>query len=160
MTDRVLRWVSTIALVLLVLDAARSIAALPSFLLHVPMVLSWGPAYILGYLLLPSTAAAIGDVSGVATLVISLQRQQWPWFVGALLCLVVHFYASLALAFSGGITSLYKLAGSAYSLGIYVMLYNLLALAPVVVLAVLYAWTRRRPVSDAAPVQPAPANHL
>jgi hypothetical protein len=160
MTDRVLRWASTIALVLLALEAARGIAALPPFLLHVPVVLTWGPGYILGYLLLPSTAAAIGDVSSVATLVICLQRTQWPWFVGALLGLVVHFYAGLALSFSSGITALYKLAGSAYSLGIYVMLYYLLALAPMVVLAVLYAWTRPRPVSGVAPVEPAPANHL
>jgi hypothetical protein len=154
MSDRVLRWVSTIALVLLALDAARSLAVLPSFPLHGPIVLSWGPAYFLGTLLLPTTATALGDVSGVATLVFCLQRKQWGWFVGALLCLMVYFYASLALAFAGGITALYRLAGSAFALGIYLTLYYLLALTPIVVLAAVYAWTRRRPVSDATAPSP------
>lgn len=145
MTDRMLRWLSAISLALLALNAARSLAALPSFPVHLGMVLDGGPAFIFGYAVLPLTTGAFGEVSGVATLLVSLQRKQWGWFGGALLCLVVHFYAGLVLSLSSGIGFLYKLAGSVYTLGIYVTLYSLLALAPIVVLAFVYTWTRHQP---------------
>ena len=146
-TDRVLRWLSAISLVLLVLVAAWHLGLVPSFPVHLPIVTAIGPEYILSYLLLPATATAVCDVTGVATFVVSMQRKQWTWFVGALICLVVHFYSGLALSFPAGIAFLYRLAGSAFALTNYVTLYDVLALTPIVVLAFAYAWTRRQPPS-------------
>jgi len=143
MTERVLRWLSATALIVLVLAAAWHIALLPSFVAHLPIGLGWGPAYVLGHLVLPTTAVAICEVAGVATLVVSLQRKQWGWFVGALLCLLPHFYASLVLAFPQGISFLYKLASSVYQLSIHLTLFSFLAVTPIVLLALVYAWTRR-----------------
>lgn len=152
MTDRVLRWLSAVSLVLLALDAAWNIGTLPSFAVHLPLVTGWGPQYILGDLVLPTTATSIGEVTGVATLVVSLQRRQWGWFSGALLCLAVYSYAGLALDFPASFNFLYRLTGGggAYFLRADVALYFVLALTPIVVLAVVYAWTRRQPATASA----------
>jgi hypothetical protein len=154
MTERVLRWLSATALTALVLVAAVNIGFLPSFVAHFPLGPGWGPAYVLGRLVLPTTAVAVCEVTGVATLVVSLQRKQWGWFVGALLCLLLHFYASLALAFPAGVNILYKLASSAYLLSIYLTLYTFLAVTPIALLALVYAWTRRYPPSASAATLP------
>jgi hypothetical protein len=147
--DRVQRWLSTISLVLLALDAAWALSALPRFAtLH--FVAGWGPAYLLGHLLLPPTAAAVCEVAGAATLVVSVQRKQWGWVIGAVLCLVVHYFGGLALSFPAAVKLLYTLASGAYLVGIYLTLYSILGLAPMAVLAAVYAWTRRQPASDAA----------
>jgi hypothetical protein len=152
MTDRVLRWLTASALVLLVLDAAWNIAALPPLVVHLPFVIAWGPGFILGYFLVPSTDSALCEVAGVATLVVSLQRKQWSWFVGALLCLVVQFYAGLLLDVPTGMNDLYKLAGSSiYSARTLLSLYFVLVRTPTVLLAFVYAWTRRSSaIADAA----------
>jgi hypothetical protein len=152
MTNRVLRWLFAVALGLLALDAAFNFNALPWFVAHFPMVIGWGPEYILGYLVLPTTATSIGEVTGVAALVVSLQRRQWGWFSGMLLCLVVANYAGLALEFPGSITVLSKLSGEAsvYYLTMAVRLYFVLALTPLVVLVGIYSWTRRQPAATTA----------
>lgn len=152
MADRVLRWLFAVALGLLALDAAFNINALPWFAAHFPMVIGWGPKYILGYLVLPTTATSIGEVTGAAALVVTLQRRQWGWFSGLLLCLLVANYASLALEFPGSITVLSKLSGEAsvYYLTMAVRLYSVMALTPLVVLVGIYAWTRRQPATTAA----------
>jgi hypothetical protein len=149
MTDRVLRWLSVVSLVLLALDAAWNLITLPTFVVHLPMVINWGPESILGYLVLPTTAASIGEVTGVATLVVSLQRRQWGWFSGALVCLVLSSYAGLAFDFPGSITFLYKLTGGGgvYFLRAGIALYFVLVLTPFVVVAAVYAWTRRQPAT-------------
>lgn len=160
MADRVLRWLSAISLVLLALDAAWNIGRLPMFAAHFPIVIGWGPAFVLGYLLLPATVTAICEVTAVATLVVSLQRKQLGWVVGTLLCLIVHFYAGLLLAVPGGLNGLYKLAGSSYSVATYMTLYYILVFTPIVVLAFVYAWTRRQPPNGVAAAGDAAATHL
>jgi hypothetical protein len=147
MTDRVLRLLSVVSLVLLALDATWNLITLPTFVVHLPLVTSIDPEYILGYLVLPTTATSIGEVTGVVTLVVSLQRRQWGWFSAALACLVAYSYAGLALDFPASITFLYKLTGEGgtYFLRAGVTLYYVLVLMPLVVLATVYAWTRRKP---------------
>ena len=70
-----------------------------------------GLAFVLCLLVLPPTVLALCEVTRVATLVVSLQRKQWGWFVGALLCLLLHRYANVALYFPQEYHFLYMLAG-------------------------------------------------
>jgi hypothetical protein len=151
MTDRVLRWLFAVALLLLALDATFNIDALPWFADHFTalgpsLVISWGPGFILVYQALPATAAFLGQVTGVAALVVSLQRRQWGWFSALLLALLVANYASLALNL-GVLSHLTGGASSVYSLTMAFQLYADLTHAPVVVVAGAYAWTRRQPAT-------------
>jgi hypothetical protein len=67
-----------------------------------------------------------------------------------LLCLVVSSYAGLPLDFPGGITFLSHLAGGGglYLLRAAVALSFVLALTPSVLVALVYAWTRRPPAAS------------
>ena len=158
MTGRVLRWLSAVALVLLVLDAGLNIVTLPWFAVHfnilrLPMVIGGVPQYIFGYQVLPTTAISIDEVTGVAILVVSLQRRQWGWFSGILLCLVVAFYAGLALELPAINTLISNLSGGGgeYTQAAAVQLYFALAYRPLVVVAGIYAWTRRLPTNLSMP---------
>ena len=154
MTDRVLRWLSAVALVLLVLDAVLKIVTLSSFAAHpmltLPLEAFKIPQYILGYQVLPTTAISMGEVTGIAVLVVSLQRRQWGWFSGMLLCLVVASYAGLGLDVPAITTLLSNLSGGGggYSQAAAVQLYFVVAYTPMVVLAGIYAWTRRQPAAS------------
>jgi hypothetical protein len=147
MTDRVLRWLSAISLVSLIVVAIVLVAGLE--INSVAILPTFGPtaAYIFTFVLLPNTADALGLVTGVATLVVSAQRRQWGWFAIILVCLTVYFYRGIWFFFpSFAITTLKALARD-LTASTLVRLFSLVsvvvALAPTVVVAFVYAWTRR-----------------
>ena len=140
MTNRVLRWLSTISLVLLALVVAWTFSPM-AWTWIVPPTTSVTYLYILGLVLLPTTVVAVCEITGVATLVVSLQRKHWGWFVGMLLCLIVHFYSGSALTLLG--INILNIFGSGSSV-LRVMLYGYLALTPLVVVVLIYIWTRRQ----------------
>lgn len=143
MTNRVLRWLSAISLVMLALVAAWMFASMTRILPSATIVpYPTFVAYILALVLLPTTVVAVCEVAGVATLVVSLQRKQWGWVVGTLLCLIVHFYGGSALTLPLGINILNIFGTSSYALR--VTLYSFLFVTPLVLVAFAYAWTRTR----------------
>ena len=143
MTNRVLRWLSALSLALVALEAAWLFGNAP--------VLLDARAYILSFVLLPYTAVAVSEVTGVAVLVVSLQRQQWGWFTGALLCLVFRFYAGVAVAFPASFRILHALAGGPLTMSSVLYLYEVVvSLSPIVLLALVYAWTRRQSATTSA----------
>jgi hypothetical protein len=71
-TDCVLRWFSSVSLVLLALYAAWSLSAMPLITSRLPLAPYSGTAYILGYLVLPVTVGAVCEVTSIVTLVVSV----------------------------------------------------------------------------------------
>jgi hypothetical protein len=148
MTDRVLRWLSAISLASLILVAVVLVAELevnPFYFLT-----SFGRIavyYILTFVLLPNTAHAFGLVTGVATLVVSAQRRQKGWFAIILVCLVVYFYSDVLYIFPSYVITTLNALGRGVTTSTLFRLLPLVnvvvALAPIVVAAFVYAWTRR-----------------
>jgi hypothetical protein len=143
MTDRVLRWLSSIALVLLLLFTALSLGTLPAYAARFELLQRWGTVYIVSFLLVPAAAGALCDVAGIATLVVTAQRKQWGWFAGMLICLAFHYFAGLTVDFPAGIIFRYMPIGGSLGLRALFTISSVVLLAPMLVLAFVYAWTRR-----------------
>jgi hypothetical protein len=125
---------------------------MPLITSRLPLAPYSGTAYILGNLVLPVTVGAVCEVTSIVTLGVSVQRRQWGGFAAGLLCLVVQYYASLAIDAPGGLSFAYRLFGYSFGLRSLVTIFSLVTGAPLVVFALAYAWTRRQPALSSASV--------
>lgn len=162
MTDRALRVTSLIAVILLAINAIWLLLpwALPwvstTFGLDPVLAPSSMAASLLTYQILPSSSVALGLVSGMIVLVISAQRRQWAWFTGAIICLIVYFYADILLSVPWFIQAAFEANRGSLTPGLYVRFVTFyssaLIVAPLVILALVYAWTRRHATTTSASV--------
>jgi hypothetical protein len=163
MTNRVLRWLSAIALVMLTLVVVWIVSTPPQsgpqFVpVPPPIHLSFVQRAAITITILPYTTAAVCLLSGLITLVVSSQRKQWGWFAGAVICFAVYLYGSMLpvnYSAEGWISTWIRPFLGAHAVevlntGLFFLYTFVLVVAPMAILALVYAWPQRKPAPAAS----------
>lgn len=159
MTNRVLRWLSALSLVMLTLEVVWIVAdPRPHFVaLSSPIDPSEPRRAFITNLILPLPTVAVCLLSGLSTLVVSSQRRQWGWCAGAVICFAVFLYGSTpsilvyAFAWIGGwIEPGHRPFQGGHPVDVYHLYQFVLVVAPLAILALVYAWSQRPPAPAAS----------